>query len=191
MYLLTHSLLSSWLWSMEDVERDTMSEFVRTLKRERTEPTPAMLKGREFEKDVCDCILHPDKYSFPITDIASAVRGARQQVKVSYPATIGGVDYLLYGVMDFVRGGIVFDTKFSASYTVGKYLNSTQHPMYFRLLTEATRFVYLISNGRVAYAEEYFPDKTPPIDQTIRDFAGWLRDRPELEAIYRDKWVAR
>jgi hypothetical protein len=55
-YLMTHSLLSSWLYAMrsnpyEDAttENDPFEEFLRVLRREPTETTEAMRNGIEFE----------------------------------------------------------------------------------------------------------------------------------------------
>lgn len=55
-YLLTHSLLSSWLYAMKDnpredatTERDAYAEFLTTLRREPTPTTEAMQNGIDFE----------------------------------------------------------------------------------------------------------------------------------------------
>lgn len=55
-YLMTHSLLSSWLYAMKDssyedatTERDSYDEFMKTLRREPTETTKAMQNGIDFE----------------------------------------------------------------------------------------------------------------------------------------------
>lgn len=56
-YLLTHSLLSSWLHGIKEnpfedatTERDAYSEFLDYLNKVETPPTEAMLNGMEFEK---------------------------------------------------------------------------------------------------------------------------------------------
>lgn len=60
-YLLTHSLLSSWLHGIKEnpfedatTERDAYSEFLDYLNKVETPPTEAMLNGMEFEKLVTD-----------------------------------------------------------------------------------------------------------------------------------------
>ena len=62
-YLMTHSLLSSWLYLMKEnpyedatTERDPMAEFMQTLRREPTPTTEAMQKGIDFE-DLTTAIL--------------------------------------------------------------------------------------------------------------------------------------
>ena len=56
-YLMTHSLLSSWLYTMREnpyedmtTERDPMEEFLMVLRREPTPTTEAMQKGILFEE---------------------------------------------------------------------------------------------------------------------------------------------
>lgn len=60
-YLLTHSLLSSWLHAIKEnpredatSERDHYAEFLDVLNRVQTPPTEAMQNGNEFEKLVTD-----------------------------------------------------------------------------------------------------------------------------------------
>lgn len=55
-YLMTHSLLASWLYTMKEnpyedmtTERDPMGEFMQTLRREPTPTTEAMQNGIKFE----------------------------------------------------------------------------------------------------------------------------------------------
>lgn len=55
-YLMTHSLLASWLYTMKEnpyedmtTERDPMSEFMQTLRRDPTPTTEAMQNGIKFE----------------------------------------------------------------------------------------------------------------------------------------------
>ena len=62
-YLMTHSLLASWLYTMKEnpyedmtTERDPMGEFMQTLRREPTPTTEAMQNGIKFEDMVTDII---------------------------------------------------------------------------------------------------------------------------------------
>lgn len=59
-YLMTHSLLASWLYTMKEnpyedmtTERDPMSEFMQTLRRDPTPTTEAMQNGIKFEDMLC------------------------------------------------------------------------------------------------------------------------------------------
>ena len=62
-YLMTHSLLASWLYTMKEnpyedmtTERDPMGEFMQTLRRDPTPTTEAMQNGIKFEDMVTDII---------------------------------------------------------------------------------------------------------------------------------------
>ena len=62
-YLMTHSLLSSWLYAMKEnpyedasTERDPYAEFLQVLRREPTPTTEAMQKGIDFEDLVTDIV---------------------------------------------------------------------------------------------------------------------------------------
>ena len=55
-YLMTHSLMSSWLYAMKETpfedmtsERDPLAEFMSTLNKEPTPPNEAMANGIAFE----------------------------------------------------------------------------------------------------------------------------------------------
>ena len=52
-YLMTHSLLSSWLYMMESqyesADRNPMDEFLTVLRREPAPTSEAMQKGIDFE----------------------------------------------------------------------------------------------------------------------------------------------
>ena len=62
-YMITHSLLSSWLYTMRDNPYETadstddpMADFLRTLRREPTPTTEAMQKGIDFENLVTEIV---------------------------------------------------------------------------------------------------------------------------------------
>ena len=71
-YLMTHSLLASWLYTMKEnpyedmtTERDPMGEFMQTLRREPTPTTEAMQNGIKFEDMVTDIINGPTIRGMP------------------------------------------------------------------------------------------------------------------------------
>lgn len=199
--LMTHSLLSSWLYTMkgnpyEDAttERDPLEEFMQTLRRESTEPNEAMMNGIAFE-DMVTAILHgaideSDKWYDAASRVAEIVQGGRLQYKASEVITVNGRELLLYGRLDALKGGTVYDIKFSKSYERGKYIDSTQHPVYLKIVPDAQRFVYLVSNGAEVWQEEYRRDETPDICPIISDFLDWL-DAQGLMKVYEEKWLAR
>jgi hypothetical protein len=202
MYLVTHSLLSSWLYAMrsnpyEDIttERDPEEEFLRVLRREPTETTEAMRNGIEFEDLVTNIAAGQEedvghKWYDAAARCAQKVEGGVTQYKAKKQIEVSGLRVLLYGRIDFLKAGVVIDTKFSKSYERGKYIDSTQHPVYLSLIPEAHSFMYLVSNGSEVWTETYRRDETPPIEPTIAEFFQWLEDNSLME-IYKEHWEAK
>lgn len=200
MYLLTHSLLSSWLYAMKDspyedatTERDSFQEFLQALRREPGEQTQAMRNGIEFEDLVTD-IVNGDadtdhKWYEAACKVARIVKGGQLQYKAKKQITVSGEQILLYGRLDVLKAGDVIDIKFSQSYDRGKYLSSTQHPTYLELIPEAEKFTYLISNGTEVWTETYRRDETPDITVIIASFLEFLKEN-DLWELYVKHWTA-
>ena len=192
-YLITQSLLSAWGWALK--LENGYEEFLATLRREPTKPTKAMLDGLKFEK-VLNATLNgaeidkAHEWHKPIAALSSILQGAQQQVALSREITIGSIDFLLYGKLDYLKAGIIYDTKFSKTYRTNKYLDSPQHPMYFALVPEAREFRYLICDGEWVYTESYKPDEIEPVEQTIKHFMDFL-DKMDMVKTYCDNWQAR
>ena len=200
-YMVTHSLLSAWLYAMKDnpyedmsSERDPMADFLSTLERVESQPTEAMQNGINFENLVTDITLDKgdpkNVWYEAASEIAGVVGGGNLQCRVSKEVESGGLTLLLYGRLDCLKGGEVYDIKFSKGYERGKYVDSTQHPMYLELVPEAKGFTYLISNGREVWSERYRRDETPSIYPVIADFLDWIKVMG-LMPIYKEKWLAK
>ncbi len=199
--LLTHSLLSSWLYTMKedpyedmDSERDPMKEFMLALRRERTPTTDAMQKGIDFE-DLVTAIVNgggneSNRWYDAASKIADIVSGGLLQYRARKELQIDGLTLLLYGRFDALKAGVIYDIKFSKSYERGKYIDSTQHPTYLEIAPEAHSFEYLISNGSEVWTECYRREDTPDIKPIIYDFLNWLQTMGLLD-IYIEKWKAK
>lgn len=203
-YLMTHSLLSSWLYAMKgnpyedaETERDSYAEFLQTLHREPTPTTEAMQNGIEFE-DLVTAIVnndakgmesHPNWFD-AAQKIASIIEGGTLQCRAKREIFVGDMCFVLYGRLDVLKGGVIYDIKFTKNYDVGKYFDSTQHPTYLRIVYEAEKFVYLASNGTQVWPEEYRRDETQPIEPIIVDFIEFLKANDLLE-IYKEHWGAK
>ena len=200
MYLLTHSLLSSWLYAMKDspyedatTERDSYQEFLQALRREPGEQTEAMRNGIEFEDLVTDVVNgNADtghKWYEAAAKVASIVKGGWLQYKAKKEIVVSGIKFLLYGRLDVLKAGEIIDTKFSKGYERGKYISSTQHPTYLELIPEAERFTYLVSNGTEVWTETYRRDETPSIITIIEAFVEYLKSN-DLWEVYTSHWAA-
>jgi hypothetical protein len=192
-YLLTQSLLGSWLYiynAFEGYEDNAFDDFLLTLRREPKEQTEAMLAGIDFENLVNAAADGAEAKTSAVREIADIVRGGQKQVALYQDKTIGGVDYLLYGRLDYLKAGVIYDIKYSKSYEAGKFTDSIQHPFYFELCPEAPEFKYLISDGNDVFKETYFRNLTPEIDKTVIQFMQFLNER-KLAEIYFEKWKAQ
>lgn len=193
-FLITQSLLSSWQWSLK--LEDGYEDFLKTLRREPIQQTKAMLDGIRFENCLNAVLdgteIEPThEWYKPIMELYPTLHGAQQQVRLSRDITVQGVPLVLYGVLDFLKAGVIYDTKYSKTYKrYGKYLNSPQHPAYFALVQEAREFQYKICDGKHIYTETYRPDEVEPIERTIKHFMDFL-DKHNLVKTYCDNWRSK
>lgn len=195
-YLLTQSLLSSWLYALDTSfdSPDKYTEFLATLRKEETPRSEAMQDGLDFEALVTRIIggdmSTGHKWQQGAEAVAKELWGAVLQVRLSREITVDGMDFLLYGVLDALEAGEITDTKFSKRYEVGKYLDSVQHPTYFYICPNARRFTYTISNGEYVWHERYYREDTRPIESIIREFIGYLRTAGLMDT-YTQHWRAK
>ncbi len=193
-FRITQTLLGAWLYSYK-IDGGYES-FLKTLRREKEPPTKAMLNGQHFEGMVNAALDGHEidashEWAQQVKKCADILAGSQKQVVLFKEITVDGVRFLLHGVLDFLHGGIIYDTKYSESYpkahTVSKYADSPQHPMYFELVPEAYEFRYLICDGKYVYEERYRPGDVKPIEQTIREFMQFLELHGLID-LYAEKW---
>lgn len=192
-YYITPTLLNSWQYN---IKNGTLEDFIKVLNKEEFEPTESILKGFEYEKYMQE--------NFEET------LGGAYQVKVSKQYG----DYLLYGIIDCLKGGIIYDYKYTKNYEVGKFFNNHQTLMYLEMVPEARKMVYLITNkfekhitiseplnyeccGEYEYEvgeifrEEYTKDLFPEtMDSILHKFENWLKQY-NLYDLYTEKWKCK
>lgn len=190
-YYITPTLLNSWQYN---IKNGTLEDFIKVLNKEEFEPSESILKGFEYEKYMQE--------NFEET------LGGAYQVKVSKEYG----DYLLYGIIDCLKGGIIYDYKYTQNYEVGKFFNNHQTLMYLEMVPEAKKMVYLITNKfdetkysdanlkdieKIEYAvgdifrEEYTKDMFPEtIDSILHKFKEWLKQY-NLFDLYTEKWKCK
>lgn len=191
-YYITPTLLNSWQYN---IKNGTLEDFIKVLNKEQFEPTESILKGFEYEKYMQE--------NFEET------LGGAYQVKVSKEYG----DYLLYGIIDCLKGGIIYDYKYTKNYEVGKFFNNHQTLMYLEMLPEAKKMVYLITNKfeqkahisvpidneSVAtvettveiFREEYTKDMFPEtMNSILHKFEQWLKQY-NLFDLYKEKWKCK
>lgn len=189
---VTQSLISAWLYSFKTDYG--YEDFLRTLNREKKQPTKAMLDGIRYENCLNSVLngeqIAPDhEFYFPIMEMAEELDGAQQQVNLFADTDIyvDGFQILLHGVLDYLKAGHIYDCKFSKTYHLNKYLSSPQHPLYLHLVEEARDFTYIVTDGKWVYRERYPREIVPPIEQTITQFIAYLKQH-ELFDIFVEKW---
>lgn len=124
-YYITPTLLNSWSYC---IKNGTLEDFIKVLNKEKFEPNESILKGFEYERYMQE-------------NYEETLNGA-YQVKVSKEYG----DYLLYGIVDCLKNGIIYDYKYTKNYDVGKFFNNHQTLMYLEMIPEASKMVYLITN---------------------------------------------
>ena len=198
-YLMTHSLLSSWLYTMKEnpfedatSERDPLDEFMSVLRREPTPTTEAMQNGIKFEDLVTSiingCASSTEQWYSAAEKIARRCSGGVLQYKAKKAVEVGGMSLLLYGRLDCLKAGEIIDIKFTKNYDAGKFFSSTQHPIYLEMIPEAQQFSYLVSNGSDVWTETYRREEVRSIFPIISDFLNWLR-ATNLLPLYQEKWA--
>lgn len=202
-YLITKTLLDSWNYALSargDAQEAAYQEFLDTLHRIPCEQTESMRNGIEFENEVYkqargeNRAAHP-KWEEGICKVAEIVKGAPTQIRLKMPIRAAGEEILLYGVLDSMKAGVIYDVKFSnksfgSADLPGKYLDSSQHPIYLRLAPEAFAFEYLVSDGIDVYTEHYTRRISRTADEIVAEFLEFLRCA-DLYKEYQNMWKAR
>ena len=188
---ITQSLLSNWQY-IELIDSG-WERFIAALNREEYPASEAIYRGKEFEKlvnDAVDGMLPPENHQWldPVKQLGLYLNGSMKQVEIRKNITVDGLNIQLHGILDFLKAGVIYDTKFCAGqYHTNKYLNSPQHPMYFELVPQAYAFQYLICDGKNIYTEEYRPEDTEPIQYRISRFLKFI-ERCHLEENLMKNW---
>lgn len=177
MKLMTATLLNSWQYYLNS-EYASLDSFLKTLNRDYSETTEAQEVGNNFE-------------AWAVENYTPTLKGC-YQVK----AYRNYKDYLLYGKIDCLKAGTVYDYKYTSNYTAGNYFNKPQTSMYLSLVPEAQKFIYVISTDKKDWCEEniltetYTRDEVKPIELIINEFEEWLKG-VGLSEIYQNEWECK
>ena len=198
--LITPSLLNSWAYTwlagdnVREAEADeiciedkrdlarkkALEEFLKTLNREPIPTNEAMQRGIQYEEDTYKGLTEASPY----------VEGGAFQIVGKKTEIIQGKEFLLYGRLDCLKGGIIYDIKRVSQYKVQKYLHSYQHGFYMDLFPTAKEFTYLVFDGNKLHQETYYRNQYKPTIAVVNEFINWLRSHDLLE-LYLEKWKAR
>ena len=198
---ITKTLLESWRYCFscyEGYEDEAYADFLKTLRREPSETTEAVMNGLTFE-DRCyraaegKTIRSDAKWREGALKVADIIRGAQVQVPISRPIEVDGQSFLLKGVLDALKAGVIYDVKFltkslGSADVYGKWLNCTQHPAYFYLVPEAREFQYVGSDGEDVYVETYQRGQSPYIGDIIHDFLEFVKGEGLMD-VFAERWA--
>jgi hypothetical protein len=185
-FKVTATLLNSWnyIYQVEDDKtKEAYDSFLKTLARIKEPPNFFMLRGLEFEKDC---------YNGLIPDISKVIRDGAYQVYVEKQMFVDPYNVKLVGVLDVLKEGVIYDIKRVNQYDLQKYYTSYQHHIYFELVEDADKFVYLVAAGTnndyvSFYQEEYTRAEKIDLVKAISQFYQFLRDNGLWET-YKKNW---
>jgi hypothetical protein len=192
-YLITQTLLSSYEWIFKS--EDGYEDFLKTLRREPFQQNKAMLDGIHFENMVYARVggappSPKNQWHEGVETVYGIVKDAALQVKLYRDISVGKREFVLYGILDALYAGHIYDIKFSKNYYRGKYLKSPQHPMYFKLCPEAIDFIYISSDGDETFQERYEPQDCDDISDKISEFLRFI-EREKLEEDFTTNWKSK
>lgn len=178
---ITQTLLNSWNYVMScDDERTqtAYNDFINTLNKIYTPPNIYMERGIQFEQDCVDG---------NVEGISELIKGGVFQATGTKVIEVDDVEVLLYGKLDCLKAGIIYDIKRVSKYETQKYYDSYQHHLYMEMIPEAIEFTYLINDGENTYYETYRRDECKPMAPVIHHFFNWLKER-NLFGVFQEKW---
>ena len=185
--LLTQTLINSWLYLYQVNDGEyydkAHQDFLKTLKRIPLEDNEIFARGREFEKQVIN-----GEYK----EIYDIIKGGSYQVSKKKELVVDNLDFTIYGIADFIKNGVIYDTKRVNQYELQKYQYSSQHLIYLYLFDDCYEFTYLIvDNSDTTYEETYKRnDLTLSIETLIHNFISFLKEN-NLFNIYLENWKGK
>lgn len=193
---LTPTLLNSWkfyLNSSASYEENAKNSFINCLNKIQTEPTPDMIRGLDFEKDVYEFLEGKLELVEPtVYQVAQVVKDSIFQISLMRKfLSFEDYEIYIYGIADCINKNTIYDIKSVKSYDIGKYKGSLQHKIYLSA-SNLDVFKYVISDGSTVYQEEY--NKSPKLELELReailDFLNWLKINNIFD-IYVKYWDAQ
>lgn len=191
---LTKTLLDAWRYyidSQDSFEESAKESFFNVLNKIKTEPTPDMIRGLSFEKEIYDYLegIEPLESREDKLEIAETLKGSliQEPLLTKFMIFDNNIEIYLYGITDAIKFNTIYDIKSVRSYTPPKYNKSTQHLIYLAS-SDCTVFTYLISDGEYCYKETYH--KSDRIYQELRniilDFLNWLKTTNNFETYLKN-----
>lgn len=182
-YKITQTLLNSWLYLYqvdEEYYEKAYQDFLKVLNKEPIEDNEIFQRGREFETQ---CL------SGEQSEVYDIIKGSAYQVSKSKKLVVDNLNIYLLGIADFIKNGVIYDTKRVNKYDLQKYSYSSQHIIYLDLFSDCYKFVYLVVDNSNTMYEEVYRRQDLQIDSKmlIHNFLEYLTTNNLLN-VYLDKW---
>ena len=158
-----------------------------------------MAKGIDFEDKILRMAtlnLLPaefdDEQDRIVEEIAKIVKGGIWQESVKKEMKIGNTEFLFYGRTDVIKRDTIYDIKFTGSYELGKFIDSSQHLIYL-YCSGLPNFSYLISDGKDWWREDYHNHAgvEDEIKSKVSDFLSYLENDKESKEMFINKWGSK
>lgn len=212
---VTPSLYSSWRHyalpkfdRTEEQEAEARAEFIRVLRKEKTDVTPEMERGNQFESLIMKYVfiakaksenrgclaLERDTSLLNKGDIVCAqtigeqVYNGEFQVKDGRELPSGNY---IYGVADCILLNGIIDFKRVTQYEQDKYKDSIQHWAYMYIWDLPQFYYYVGAGDPEPYIEPYcwFKGAEGLLDSRIAEMIGWINADAELRDIFAEFWT--
>ena len=203
-YLITPSLINSFEYYIKDewkTPADSRTDFLKTLSREKFEPSEAMQKGVDFEAKIegyCNLVDSGCSLARQLTgddivsNIGDIVAGGFWQESCKKDMNFGNFDVILYGRCDVIKADTIYDIKYTGKYNTGKFQDSIQHLIYMYCF-DLPKFSYLISDGKDWWKEDYVKDNNVEdrIRSKVNNFFEYLKIDKEAKRIFHNNWKSK
>lgn len=215
---ITPTLYNAWRYyafpkfdRTDEQEVEARAEFIRILRKEKTDVTPKMQHGIDFENEIMGAaeriklenetgidqhglVVPPRSALLSDADIHCAryigalMYDGEFQVKDGRELPSGNY---IYGVADCILLNGIVDFKRLTQYEQDKYKDSIQHWAYM-YIWQMDQFYYYIGAGDMQpYIESYcwFDGAEGVLEARISEMIFWINQDPELREIFAEFWT--
>lgn len=183
-YLITPTLLNSFLFFQKDTREEATEEFLNTLNKE-FKTNELIEKGNKYEQDLISGVVKDEFTPY--------VENGLYQVVLKKDIKINNIDFILYGKADVIKENYIYDIKRTKQYQYLKYQSSMQHRIYM-YCSGIHNFKYLINeNDSIRYIEEYQYTKYTEneIMTCIMDFMDTINFCEEFKTAFNKNFISK
>jgi len=205
-FLLTPSLLNSYLYYKESEYEDSRESFLRAISRDSFEGNIYTAIGNKFENNVAgidppaqeDFTLHnPEEWYRAVEDFKKIVQGGANEVKGSKKIHYKDNTYVIYGREDWVKADTCIDIKTTQNYREFPKFSRNAGTFMYPFIFDTPKMVFLIMeysltvknevNVKSTIREDYVRDDDKMFEM-VYDFVDYLEIDKEAERLFKKNW---